>query len=181
VCGRPNDRLKQVQHRSYSVKSEVLICTDPNGGRGLLASIVISDGARSSFHASPIASSKPRGLLAISLCTRCVLCARPRGISVQPPTGHSCTDYWTRKFHTPSGALPPGYALPLTYERTRGLRLHFLQEKGRASEPARYEHVARSLRRMHRGDGEKSFPGTLKKYTRTGSRECDYSPFIRLC
>ncbi len=33
--------------------------------------------------------------------------------------------------------LPRNYDKPLTYERTRGLRLYFLYGKGGASEPAR--------------------------------------------
>ena len=41
------------------------------------------------------------------------------------------------------GVLPPAYDFPLTYERTRGLRLSFLRRMGQASEPARYELAAR--------------------------------------
>jgi hypothetical protein len=44
------------------------------------------------------------------------------------------------------GVLPPGYDLPLTYERTRGLRLSFLRRIGRVPEPARYEQAARLCR-----------------------------------
>jgi len=40
------------------------------------------------------------------------------------------------------GVLPPGYYLPLTYERTRGPRLSFLKRVGHVSEPARYEQAA---------------------------------------
>ena len=41
------------------------------------------------------------------------------------------------------GMLPRAYDLPLTYERTRGLRLSFLRRIEHVSEPARYEQAAR--------------------------------------
>ncbi len=44
------------------------------------------------------------------------------------------------------GVLPRDYDLPLTYERTRGLRLSFLRRVGFVSEPARYEQAARLCR-----------------------------------
>jgi hypothetical protein len=41
------------------------------------------------------------------------------------------------------GVMPRDYDLPLTYERTRGLRLSFLWRMGHVSEPARYGQAAR--------------------------------------
>lgn len=68
------------------------------------------------------------------------------------------------------GVLPPGYDFPLTYERTRGLRLSFLWSMGRVSEPARYEQAAR-LCGEYIAALEAAFAGEPEKVHRDWLRE----------